>query len=144
MTDGELSIDGFSMFRSDRKGRVGGGVLLYIRSSIPVQSLSDVTDIGFEESAWCIPDLGRSTLVIGVCYRSPSNEELNNDRLLHVVVAASNYCNKKTAKSHLLLVGDFNYPEINFSHFMVETNTESSAYKFFNITQDLFLYQYVD
>jgi hypothetical protein len=26
MTDAELSIDGFVMFRSDRKGRLGGGV----------------------------------------------------------------------------------------------------------------------
>jgi len=36
MADGELSIEGFSMIRSDRKGGIGGGVLLYVKSSIPV------------------------------------------------------------------------------------------------------------
>ena len=111
LTDGELSIDGFSIIRSDRKGRVGGGILLYVKSSISVQSFCD--DIGFEESAWCVADLGRSTLIIGVCCRSPSREELNNDRMLHVLEIASKHCNKISLGLHLLLVGDFNYPEIN-------------------------------
>ena len=143
MTDAELSIDGFVIFTSDRKGRLGGGVLLYVRSSIPVQYFCEASNIGFEKSVWCIAELGMSSLIIGVCYRSPSSEELNNDRLLQVLDTASKHCHKGASSPHLLLVGDFIYPEISYNHFTVDASTDSSAYKFFSKTQDLSLSQCV-
>jgi Endonuclease-reverse transcriptase len=116
---------------------------LYVRSFIPVQSFFEASTIGFEESAWCIAELCMSSLIIGVCYSSPSSEELNNDRLLLMLDRASKYCNKGSSSEHLLLVGDFNYPEISYNNFTVDANTDSSAYKFFSKTQDLFLTQSV-
>ena len=35
ITDAELGLEGYVMFRKDRMGRRGGGVLLYIKESIP-------------------------------------------------------------------------------------------------------------
>ena len=35
ITDAELRLAGYVMFRKDRMGRRGGGVLLYIRETIP-------------------------------------------------------------------------------------------------------------
>jgi hypothetical protein len=32
--DAELTIDGFDMFRKDRKDRIGGGVLLYVKENL--------------------------------------------------------------------------------------------------------------
>ena len=40
-------------------------------------------------------------------------------------------------------MGDFNYPEINFEQFKVEAGPESSPAKFFDKTQDMFLFQCV-
>ena len=35
ITDAELGLEGYAMFRKDRMGRRGGGVLLYIKDTIP-------------------------------------------------------------------------------------------------------------
>ena len=35
MTNAELGLEGYVMFRKDRIGRRGGGVLLYIKDTIP-------------------------------------------------------------------------------------------------------------
>ena len=35
ITDAELGLEGYVMFRKDRMGRRGGGVLLYIKETIP-------------------------------------------------------------------------------------------------------------
>ena len=35
ITNAELGLEGYVMFRKDRKGRRGGGVLLYIKDTIP-------------------------------------------------------------------------------------------------------------
>ena len=35
ITDAELGLEGYVMFRKDRMGRRGGGVLLYIKDTIP-------------------------------------------------------------------------------------------------------------
>jgi len=39
----------------------------------------------------------------------------------------------------LLIMGDFNYPEINFQHYEVSASVDSSPAKFFDKTQDMFL-----
>ena len=38
ITDAELGLEGYAMFRKDRMGRRGGGVLLYIKDTIPAYS----------------------------------------------------------------------------------------------------------
>ena len=35
ITDAELGLEGYVMFRKDRMGKKGGGVLLYIKETIP-------------------------------------------------------------------------------------------------------------
>ena len=35
ITDAEFRLEGYTMFRNDRMGRRGGGVLLYIKDNIP-------------------------------------------------------------------------------------------------------------
>ena len=40
ITDAELGLEGYAMFRKDRMGRRGGGVLLYIKDTIPAYEVS--------------------------------------------------------------------------------------------------------
>ena len=39
ITDAEFGLEGYVMFRKDRIGRRGGGVLLYIKETIPAYQL---------------------------------------------------------------------------------------------------------
>ena len=49
-TDAELGLEGYVMFRKDRTGRRGGGVLLYVKDTIPVY------EVQLREEADCEAD----------------------------------------------------------------------------------------
>ena len=50
---------------------------------------------------------------------------------------------KQTRIKHVLINGDFNYPDINYSQQSVTANDDTAPARFFNTTQDLFLFQNV-
>ena len=77
ISEAELGMTGYVMFRKDRIVRRGGGVILYIKEYIQAH------EIKFEEAVWCIIATGNSTLTVGLVYRSPNisieeNEEVDN------------------------------------------------------------------
>ena len=57
ITDAELHIDGYLMFRKDRHGR-GGGVLLYVNEELNAGLNGELTSNAFQESIWCNIGLG--------------------------------------------------------------------------------------
>ena len=69
ITDAELGLAGYVMFRKDRIGRRGGGVVLYIKETIPVQ-LQEEADCN--EAIWCKLVAEHTTITIGVVYRCPN------------------------------------------------------------------------
>jgi transcription termination factor NusB len=136
MFDGELDIPGYNMYRSDR---MYGGTILYIHQSLISRRCHEMDMLGFNDSVWCIISLKRNhELLIGVCYRSPNSPHDNNKKLFELLKKAS-----KMKTSHLLLMGDFNFPQIDFDKYVVSDSDESSAQVFFDCIQDLFLIQHV-
>ena len=94
----------------------------------------------FEESVWCILNPSQEVgILVGVCYRSPSSIPENNEKLINIMQHAS-----KVKASHLLLMGDFNYGQIDWDTGVVPGPDDSDAKVFYEKTQDLFLYQHVD
>ena len=77
-------------------------------------------------------------MLIGLVYRSPNSSDINNDKLLHLLQDFS-YVHPHT---HLLLMGDFNFPDIDWCNNSVYGTGGSLTSKFFDITQDLFLTQH--
>ena len=55
ITDAELGLEGYVMFRKDRMGRRGGGVLLYIKETIPAY------EVQLQEEADCKEALNAAT-----------------------------------------------------------------------------------
>ena len=55
MSDGSLSLEGYIMYRSDRKGSTGetrgGGTILYVRSDVEQRSCKALNTGDFESSA---------------------------------------------------------------------------------------------
>ncbi|KAK4805868.1 hypothetical protein QYF61_025735 [Mycteria americana] len=69
------STDGYKLFRRDKRGRRGGGVALYVRECLDSLELND----GDErvECLW-VRIRGKAKaadIVVGVCYRPPSQDE---------------------------------------------------------------------
>ena len=135
ISDGEFSLPGFTMFRRDRASEHrGGGVLLYVRCEFnPIEvGLSSQ----FAEQVWCSVRIKNGhNLLIGVCYRSPTVTVTgpdNDQRLLDTLTEVYN--------RPLLLMGDFNYPDIDWS---TSTGSSAASQRFVDGVEDGFLMQHV-
>ena len=53
ITDAELGLEGYVMFRKDRIGKRGGGVLLYIKETIPAYEVQLQEEADCKEAVWC-------------------------------------------------------------------------------------------
>ena len=65
-----VNLNGYSLYRCDRKTGIHGGVAIYIRSDIPSHLLHTSCDTSGEwESIWCfIKTVDKASLKIGCCY----------------------------------------------------------------------------
>lgn len=99
----ELNIDGYECHVNEEGHR---GVALYIKNEISATRVH--LDTNYEESVWAKCKLNKTDkLLIGVIYRSPNSSEENNERLNDSFRKLSN-----TDYSHILIMGDFNFPGI--------------------------------
>ena len=76
ITDAELGLERYAMFRKDRMGRRGGGVLLYIKDTIPAY------EADCNEAIWCKLVTGHTTVTIGVVYRCPNITKQNKEKYI--------------------------------------------------------------
>ena len=67
------------MFRKDRIGRRGGGVLLYIKETIQAYEVQLQEEANCNEAIWCKLVTGHrpTTVTIGVVYRCPNITKQN-------------------------------------------------------------------
>ena len=135
IADSELSIDGYTMLRNDRiigaKLR-GGGVLLYIKNSFNVVLREDFADINFPETLWCDLEVGGEKTLVGVCYRPPDSNKIQDEAMF-------SYFNK-ASKEKVLLMGDFNFADLDWS----KPELLDDSHSFMKCINDSFLIQCVD
>ena len=130
----EIYIDGYKIYRKDRcnvKAGKCGGVILYIRDDIISYECDDLN--GFNcESVWGkIKTERNDELTVGVCYKSQAAEERELDEMFEAIKGAS--------KGRILLMGDFNYPSINWE----TLECDSAGSKFMDLVLDNYLCQHV-
>ena len=53
ISDAELGLTGYVMFRKDRIGRRGGGVILYVKESIQAYEIKLEKEADCDEAVWC-------------------------------------------------------------------------------------------
>ena len=69
-------------------------------------------------------------LIVGCIYRSPNSNEENDDRLYKLMNKAN-----ESGATHILIVGDFNYPELNWKDEpVVGANMPYSSSRFLECT----------
>ena len=91
----------------------------------------------FEESCWCeIPLKDSDRLYVGGIYRSPNSNDENNKKLNEALSSLS-------SKNHVLIMGDFNHPEINWIEETTPTSSRHKASEFMEAVRDSFLIQHV-
>ena len=117
------------------------GVVVFVHTSLEksVSSIEIVSE--FEETLLLSLKLrAGDCLLFGVFYRSPSSSESNNLALNTIL---SPLCVQESPKySHMCVVGDFNFPGINWSD--VHTCQEGSMEdKFIETMENCFLHQHI-
>ena len=136
MYDGELAIPMYNVFRNDR---MHGGAMIYVEDGLIARPCNLFDNIGFKDSDWCFITLNnKEQLLVGVCYRSPNSDADNNNKLLEILDSIEDM-----KLEYLLLMGDFNLPQIDFVKHEVDAAEGSFPVNFFDKTQDMFLHQHV-
>ena len=101
----------------------------------------EIQNLNFNSSVWCVIKLERNeNLLVGLCYRSPNDSTEENNKKLHDQMRHTARVHNVT---HLLVMGDFNFSEINWKNGSVKGGAESPPQKFYDVVQDLFLVQHV-
>ena len=132
ITDAELGLTGYVMFRRDRKGRRGGGVILYVKESIQAYEIKLERKADYNEAVWCKIVSGNTKLTTGLVYRSPNINEEDNTKMQNAI--------KEVSKGECIRMGDFNYGHIQWKS-LESTGGEDKQFLF--LIQDSFLTQHV-
>ena len=106
ITDAELGLAGYVMFRRDRIGRRRGGVILYVKESIQAYEIKLEREADYDEAVWCKIISGNKKLNIGLVYRSPNINEEDNTKMQNAV--------KEVSKGECIIMGDFNHGHIQW------------------------------
>ena len=96
-----------SPFHRNISNKIGRGILLYCHKSLKAKEVEMKSN--YEESIFIQINLNRrDKLLVGCLYRSESGTEDNNSNIRKLIREAT-----AMSYSHILLMGDFNYPDIN-------------------------------
>jgi len=105
--DWRAAINGYELFRRDRKGRRGAGITLYIKKWTEYEELSMKNSHEQVESLWerTRERSNKGNLVVGVYYKLPDQGEPTDEAFFLQL--------RETLRSQsLILLGDFNHPDI--------------------------------
>lgn len=124
----------FNIYRRDRRQKRGGGVLLAVKKTISSFIIETESPI---EIIWVSCMTSTSKILIGVCYRPPDASSSFIDDLFDSI----NLALKKYRGHEVYLLGDFNYPQIDWP---LLSSTCSSSTNFLNLILDFNFSQIVD
>ena len=120
------------MFRKDRMGRRGGGVLLYIKDTIPAYEVQLQEEADCNEAIWCQLVTGHTTVTIGVVYRFPNITKQNNEKIHNAI--------SEVSKGDCIIMRGFNHGNIKWDS-LQSTGVEDQ--RLLCLVQDNFLTQHV-
>ena len=138
----DYEIPGYSLHPVNLEQEVGRGVAVYTHKSIEKSVVQITSHEKFEEASIVEIRLrGGDMLLFGCLYRSPTvtiSSDENNDNLNNLI----QYITKKNY-SHICLVGDINFKDINWESWTSPHNEESKESKFMDTIRSCYLHQHM-
>ena len=137
----DVHIQGYQVAASKTRpeGARGGGVVLLVNEEIKVDECEALNNAKYQESIWCVLHISSTCrLLVGVCYRPPNSSKENNEDVLKLMDLV-----KAVHVTDYLIMGDFNYREIDWAAGSVGGPADTDASQFYNKMQDCFLCQHV-
>ena len=141
ITEPEIKIANYNIFRSDRKSSQHGGILLYVHKSVVID-ISSNFDNDVCGGVICLSS--HSKCIIGCIYRPPTCE-LSKFKDLLLFLQHFLDKNNPNDKYNVCIFGDFNLPKFCWK-FVDDTNSTSSAPSYTSLSNFMiknFLSQYI-
>ena len=142
ISDAQLQIPGYVVSRCDRGSRVGGGVLLYSHTNIPISECYTFDD-SICQALFCKFDTIKKC--VAIVYRPPSASVSSFSNLLDFLTTNVRRVNDDSYQ--FCTLGDFNFPNIQWPSGTISTggSAESvqSANHLLSFMSDHFFNQYV-
>ena len=129
ITDAQIEIAGYQALRSDRPDRVGGGCILYVHNDLVV------TDWDHHEDRCnnLVTCYSKScNTMIALVYRPPGRETQGYKHLLQRLQDKIDGLSGNTSVPDLYIMGDFNYPDINWSKGLQQDSQAAEMREFIN------------
>ena len=136
LLESEFSINGYNLHSINIGSPGKRGILIYIDSCFKSSEVNFISD--FSEYVIVKITFNSSTLHLGAFYRSPSSDIENDGKLLSLLDTIS-----KSTRENILLIGDFNYKNIDWLNHASNNHSSTSEKKFVNNLQDNLLTQHV-
>ena len=132
-----FNIDGYQMHHKNVSDKLRG-IIIYCHQSIDkVIDVSATTE--FSEYKLISIKIDKKTdFLVGAIYRSESGTKENNENLLNLLKEINNM-----KHSHKLVVGDFNYKDIDWETWSTHKSEASEEHSFISCIQDIYWYQHV-
>ena len=132
-----FNIDGYQMHHQNVSSK-GRGIIIYVH-----QSIQDTLDIDaetvFSEYKLLSIKIDKNTdFLVAAIYRSDSGTKENNENLPKLLKEIN-----EMKQSHKLILGDFNYKEIDWETWSTSKSETSDEQSFINCIQDQYWYQHV-
>merc|ERR1711954_456102 len=118
----DADIEGYRIFRADRKGRIRGGEATYLNNRIEANEICEFSNGICEIIAIEIPDLQTVNIVV---YRPPKTESKDFEIILTKIQDI--FSSFKQLDPTILLSGDFNFPFVEWER--LEDNSCRWVYK---------------
>ena len=133
----ELQIDGYDLFIVESVETAIRGVGIYVRKELMAEEVTVITK--YQESIWISIKLNaKDKVIVGCVYKIPSSKQEHLDELESLM---RNVSQMDKEYLRILIMGDFNYPKINWKQWT--SSGEKDAEAFLECIRDSYLYQHV-
>ncbi len=106
ISDLDIHLDGYTVFRRDRN-RHGGGVLIYVDEHLPVKRVSEL-EFERTESIWVEIQFSRNKFLIGAYYRPPGGSQEQVAQFMSDLQRSIDVAYTSNHPKGLVLLGNFN------------------------------------
>lgn len=141
LQESEITLDGYHP-PVHNLGQDGRRICVYVSTQLGVEvfNIDNADGKEFEESVWVKVKVGSNKAILfGCVYRSPSSTSDNNRDLENLL-----RCVSDINFQDLIVVGDFNYPGIDWDTCVTSDREDSNSDRFTECINDCFWFQHVD
>nr|VZH90178.1 unnamed protein product [Spirometra erinaceieuropaei] len=136
ISDNEVALPGYQIYRRDREHRQGGGIVVYVNDGLAV---SDNTTkfVCSTEAIWLtIKATGSPCLDVLTVYRPPRTDRIADTQLLEQL-------EKFSSRPNIMIMGDFNAPGTNWNTLQASGPKSAFDYRLLSKTLNACLTQHV-